>query len=156
MHILGDGRYPFHCAAYKRDVEAVRRFLESGRHPDERDSHHYTPLHHAVWNITDIREGMNRYRLKELIGVIAEYKPDFNATGNLGQTPLHIAARCDNYYGVLHLLEYEEVKVDKWALKRAEEFKEEHGYCLSVDIIRDRITELEARRRCAKNAGGNL
>jgi ankyrin repeat protein len=87
-------------AAYKGDVEMVRRILATGPDPDVRDAFGGTALHDAIFQ-----------KNLEVIKLLLDYGFDINATvPSNGYTPLHYCVWTNNLPAVRLLLAY---KADK-------------------------------------------
>jgi len=85
-----------HKAAYKGDIELVRKILKNKVNPDERDSFGGTALHAAMFQ-----------KNTEVITLLINYGFDVNAQGlSNGYTPLHDAVWANNLEAVKILFKY--------------------------------------------------
>lgn len=85
-----------HKAAYKGDIELVRKILKNNINPDERDSFGGTALHAAMFQ-----------KNTEIITLLINCGFDVNAQGlSNGYTPLHDAIWANNLEAVKILFKY--------------------------------------------------
>jgi ankyrin repeat protein len=103
---LTEAGYPPHAiinAAYKGDVEMVKKILATGPDPDVRDAFGGTALHNAVFQNN-----------LEVIRLLLDYGFDINSTvPSNGYTPLHYCVWANNIPALKLLLAYRADKTIK-------------------------------------------
>jgi Krev interaction trapped protein 1 len=112
VHVEGDGMqdwvdlFPMHKCACEGDVEGVRRCVQIGVSPDERDSDSWAPLHYACW-----------YGELEVVKVLVEEaSADLGVINNTDSTPLHLAAATGHSEVVAYLLRQPGIRLVQTAI----------------------------------------
>lgn len=77
----GDRRTNLHFAVIRQDEQTVRRLLFDRFSVEDNDNTGNQPLHYAV-----------KGRSENIVNLLIRFGADVNAKGQLGQTPLHLAA----------------------------------------------------------------